>query len=148
MSELVFVDTNVLVYQRDASEPAKQPKAKAWVDGLWTHRTGRLSSQVLQEYYQTVTRKLRPGLGRDEARQDVRDLTSWAPVPISAAVLDGAFEVEDQFGLSFWDGLIVAAARQASCRYLLTEDLQDGQDLGSVRVVNPFRHDATELGLW
>lgn len=54
----------------------------------------------------------------------------------------------DRFGLSFWDGLIVAAARQASCRYLLTEDLQDWQELGSVRVVNPFRHDASELGLW
>lgn len=148
MSELVFVDTNVLVYRRDSSERVKQPRAKAWVDGLWTHRSGRLSSQVLQEYYQTVTRKLKPGLSREEARDEVRDLTSWRPIPASNELLERAFQVEDRFGLSLWDGLIVAAAQVAGCRYLLTEDLQDSRELDGLLVVNPFRHDARELGLW
>lgn len=148
MSELVFVDTNVLVYRRDSSERAKQPRAKAWVDGLWTRRSGRLSSQVLQEYYQTVTRKLKPGLSRAEARDEVRDLASWRPVPASNELLERAFQIEDRFGLSLWDGLIVAAAQVAGCRYLLTEDLQDSQELDELLVVNPFRHDARELGLW
>lgn len=148
MSELVFVDTNVLVYRRDSSERTKQPRAKAWVDGLWTHRLGRLSSQVLQEYYQTVTRKLKPGLSREEARDEVRDLAAWRPVPATTELLERAFDVEDRFALSFWDGLIVAAAQIASCRYLLTEDLQDAQELDGVLIVDPFRHDAAELGLW
>ncbi len=70
MTDLVFVDTNVFVYRLDASEPAKQPRAKIWVNLLWTRRAGRLSTQILQEYYQTVTRKLKPGLPREMARED------------------------------------------------------------------------------
>jgi predicted nucleic acid-binding protein len=58
----VFVDTNVLVFARDASEPVKQPQAAAWIDHLWRTRTARLSFQVLQEYYATTTRRLKPGL--------------------------------------------------------------------------------------
>ncbi len=148
MSDLVFVDTNVLVYRRDASERSKQPRAKSWVDGLWTHRLGRISSQVLQEYYQTVTRKLKPGLSRGEARDEVRDLAAWRPVQPSSELLERAFHCEDRFALSFWDAMIAAAAHQASCKYLLSEDMQDGLDIDGVVVVDPFRHGATELGLW
>src|SRR5712692_5673330 len=70
---LVFVDTNVLVYARDSSERTKHPRARAWLEMLWRERTGRLSTQVLHEYYVTVTRNLKPGLRADEAREDVRD---------------------------------------------------------------------------
>jgi hypothetical protein len=64
----VFVDTNVLVYARDASEPEKQPQAAAWIEHLWWTRTARLSFHVLQEYYATTTRKLKPGLTPDQTR--------------------------------------------------------------------------------
>jgi predicted nucleic acid-binding protein len=147
MNSLVFVDTNVLVYRRDASELAKQPRAKSWVDLLWTHRIGRLSVQVLQEFYQTVTRKLSPGLSREDARDEVADLATWRPVPISTELLARAFVVGDAFSISFWDSLIVAAAQQASCSYLLTEDLQDGRDLNGVQILNPFLHEPSEIGL-
>ena len=146
MTELTFVDTNVLVYRRDSTERVKQPRAKLWIDMLWTRRAGRVSSQVLQEYYQTVTRKLSPGLARAEARDEIRDLLAWRPVSTSPELLERAFHVEDRFGLSFWDSLIVAAAQQASCRFLLTEDLQDGQDFDGTVVVNPFRHEPSEAG--
>lgn len=73
---------------------------------------------------------------------------SWRPIPASNELLERAFQVEDRFGLSLWDGLIVAAAQVAGCRYLLTEDLQDSQELDGLLVVDPFRHDARELGLW
>lgn len=139
MAGETFVDTNVLVYSRDASEPEKHPKARAWVAHLWNTRQGRLSYQVLQEFYVTVTEKLDPGLDRASARQDVRSFLSWRPVSIDTRILEGAWQVQDRHRLSWWDSLIAAAAQVAGCTYLLTEDLQDDLVLGTVRVVNPFR---------
>lgn len=135
----VFVDTNLLVYARDASEPGKQAQALAWVEHLWRTRSGRLSFQVLQEYYSATTHKLKPGLSPEQARADIRDLFAWRPVPVGVEILRASWQVEDRFGLSCWDALIVAAARIAGCEHLLTEDLQDGADLDGLRVANPFR---------
>jgi len=138
MTEPVFVDTNVLIYARDAAAGEKQSRAVRWMGHLWRAETGRVSVQVLQEYYVTVTRKLNPGLPEEEARKDVRDLMTWRPQAVGDAVLEGAWMIEDRFGLSFWDALIVAAAQVAGCRYLLTEDLQHGQELDGVVVQSPF----------
>jgi predicted nucleic acid-binding protein len=138
MSETVFVDTNVLLYARDASEPVKQPRAQAWLDALWELQCGRLSYQVLHEYYVALTRKLQPGLDRETARADVRDLMAWRPMGVDSALLEDAWWLEARFGLGFWDSLVVAGARAAGCRYLLTEDLQHGQDLDGMAVVDPF----------
>lgn len=140
MSGLVFVDTNVLVYRRDLSEPDKQPVAQEWLEMLWRERAGRISVQVLQEYYVTVTAKLQPGLERESAQEDVRALTAWRPIPPDLELLESAWDVETRFGFSFWDALVVGGARRAGCAYLLTEDLQDGQVVEGVTIVNPFRH--------
>lgn len=140
MSGDVFVDTNVLVYSRDTSEPDKQPRARQWLEQLWESGRGALSTQVLQEYYVTVTRKLSPGIPQAEARDEVRDYAAWRPLPITADLLERAFDVESRFGLSWWDSLIVAAAQTLGCRRLLTEDLQDGMDFDGVVVVDPFAH--------
>ena len=139
MPDKVFIDTNVLVYTRDASEAQKQKQAMAWMSYLWHTRTGRLSFQVIQEYYVTVTNKLDPGLAPDVARQDVRSLLSWQPVHVDGRVIEGAWHLQDHFQLSWWDALIVSAAEIADCDYLLTEDLQEGQELGRVKTINPFR---------
>ena len=138
MSETVFVDTNVLVYARDASEVEKQPKAEAWMCHLWSERTGRLSFQVLQEFYVTVTDKLDPGMDSGEARDEVRSLLAWRPVSTNQRVLEAAWGIQDRYRLAWWDSLIVAAARAAGCRYLLTEDLQHHQVLGDLTVLSPF----------
>ena len=74
MTGPVFVDSNVLACARDAANQDKQRQASAWMTELWRSRQGRLSIQVLAEYYVTVTRKLRPGLDQETARQDVRAL--------------------------------------------------------------------------
>jgi predicted nucleic acid-binding protein len=134
-----FVDTNVLVYARDASEVEKQRSAEAWLRRLWTDRSGRVSAQVLNEYYVAVTEKLKPGLDREQARADVRNLTSWRPVPLDTAVTQGAWDIQDRYGLSWWDSLVVSAAQVAGCAYLLTEDLQHGRVFDGVQVVDPFR---------
>jgi predicted nucleic acid-binding protein len=135
----VFVDTNVIVYSRDAADAAKHAKALEWMRHLWETGDGRLSIQVLQEYYVTTTRKLRPGLSTEAARADVENLSAWQPVVIDADGLRVAWSIEDRFGLSFWDSLIVAAAHIGACDVLLTEDLQHEADFDGVRVLDPFR---------
>lgn len=119
----VFVDTNVLVYARDAAATTKQPKAHAWLEHLWRGRTGRLSFQVLQEFYVTVTRKLDPGLTPSDAQAEIRNLLAWRPVPVDAEVVESAWVLEARYSLSFWDALILAAARAAGCERVLSEDL-------------------------
>jgi predicted nucleic acid-binding protein len=135
----VFVDTNVLVYAWDDADPAKQERASDWIDHLWDEGSGRLSFQVMQELYVTLTRKLAPGLNPEETRAYIRDLMAWRPVSIGPLVLEHAWSVEQRYGISFWDALIVAAAGSASCETLLTEDLQHDAVLEGVRVVSPFR---------
>jgi len=138
MTGLVFVDTNVLVYARDIAEPAKQAQAEAWMRRLWLEDAGRLSWQVLNEYYVTATRKLSPCLSREEARADVQDLLAWNPLPVDESMVRAAWRLQDVHSLSWWDALIVAAAQVAGCPFLLSEDLAAGQDYGGVEVVNPF----------
>ena len=138
MTATVFVDSNVLVYHRDASEDEKQPQAEAWLRALWKDRAARISYQVLHEYYVNVTTKLKPGLSTEDAQEDVRNLMAWKPLVMDRYVLDGAFAAEKRFRLSFWDALIVSAAQRAECAFLLSEDLKAGRDLDGVLVVNPF----------
>ncbi|MEJ2392871.1 MAG: PIN domain-containing protein [Gammaproteobacteria bacterium] len=111
MTAKVFVDTNVLVYSRDASEPQKQELAMAWMAHLWRTRTGKLSYQVLQEFYLTVTAKLQPGLDTENARKDVRSLLAWQPIVVNERVLENAWLVQDGYQISWWDALIVSAAQ-------------------------------------
>ncbi len=146
MTATVFVDTNVLIYARDMSEPAKQPLAREWMDALWAQHRGRLNLQVLNEYY-VATRKLKPGLDRAAAQADVRDLLAWRPVGVDAPLLEDAWWLEGRFSLSYWDAQIVAAARAAGCHFLLTEDLQRGQDIDGLIVVDPFDTRPADLPL-
>jgi predicted nucleic acid-binding protein len=140
MSATVFVDTNVLVYVRDRAEEDKQRRAAEWMAALWETRLGRLSVQVLQEYYVTVTAKLDPPRSREDAREDVISLTAWNPAPIDLRVMERAWSLQDRNAFSWWDALIVASGLVGRCAYLLSEDLQDGQVLEGMRIINPFTH--------
>lgn len=146
MSATIFVDTNVLVYARDVSEPVKQAAAETLLRELWIEQSGRTSVQVLSEYYATVTRKLRPGLAPDEAWEDVDALRTWQPHAIDGNVLTRAREVERRYRLSWWDSMIVAAAQLQNCALLMTEDLQHGLVCGTVLVRNPFAMEVSEDG--
>ena len=138
MTDRVFVDTNVLVYSRDASELPKQKQAMAWMSQLWSEQTGRLSFQVLNEFYITVTKKLQPGMNPKDAREDIRSLLAWHPIPVDDRVIEGAWHIQDRYKLSLWDALIVSAAQVSNYRYLLTEGLQENRNMDSIEVVNPF----------
>ncbi len=133
-----FVDTNLFVYFRDATEVVKQKQAAEWMTFLSRQRSGRTSAQVLNEFYVTVTQKLKIGLPREVAWEDVSALMRWNPVSIDTEILRQARAVQLRYQFSWWDALIVSSAMKARCDYLLTEDLSDGQDLDGVRVINPF----------
>lgn len=99
------------------------------------------------EFYVVVTREMTPGMPRQEARADVRDLFSWQPLALSEALMESAWRVQDDHGVSFWDALILAAAVHAGCEHVLSEDLQDGRGYGDTVALNPFLHHPAELGL-
>jgi predicted nucleic acid-binding protein len=132
----VFVDTNILLYALDDADLVKQAAARTWRTALWRSRQGRTSFQVLQEFYVNVRQKWPAAV--DQARAEVRDLLSWHPVAVDAALLERGWKIQDRYRISFWDAMIVAAATASLCPYLLTEDLQPGQSLDGVTVVSPF----------
>jgi predicted nucleic acid-binding protein len=136
MTANVFVDTNVLLYAFDQAHPKKQLAARAWRSELWRNKRGRVSVQVLQEFYANILRKW--PAAREQARAEIRNLLVWHPVAMDAELLQLSWSLQDRFQLSFWDALIVSAAKSAGCKFLLTEDLQSGQDFDGLFVVNPF----------
>ncbi len=143
MTAPVFVDTNVLIYAIDLADPRKQRLAQTWMDELWKNKRGRLSYQVLQEFYAKVSRKELSTAA--EARAVVRDLLVWRPVAVEARIVERAWMIQDRYMISFWDALIVAAANACACCFLLTEDMQEGQTLEDVRVINPFTTDPDSI---
>ena len=134
MSGNIFVDTNILLYARDASEPEKQVIASARLDALWEGRNGRLSVQVLNEYFVNVTRKLNPGLTPQEAWDDMEALSVWEPVPLDMSVVTRTFAIQNRHPLSWWDAMIVAAAEAAGCTCILSEDMSDGTSYFGITV--------------
>ena len=138
MIDRVFVDTNVLLYHWDASDQIKQRRAIDWLRHLGDQQAGRVSFQVLAEFYVNATQKLRRPVPRAEAHRYIRSFFAWRPVPIDADVLEAAWREQERFKLSWWDALIVAAAQRVGCRTLLSEDFQAGQQFGALTVVNPF----------
>lgn len=133
----VFVDTNVLLYAQDPRDPGKQQRAAGWLQRCWQRACGRISTQVLHEFYVNL-RRTAPSLAAEEARAVVRRYRSWKPWLVDADTVDAAWELQDRLALSYWDALMVAAAQQQGCTLLLTEDLQHGQRIDSLRIVNPF----------
>ncbi len=146
MTEPVFVDTNVLVYALDERDPRKQVAAWSWRQELWRSGRGRISFQVLQECYVQLLR-IWPDR-RTEAQAEVRDLLAWKPVAVDVAILELSWKLQHRYQLAFWDALIVSAAKATGSGYLLTEDLQAGQELDGVKVLHPFLTEPASLGGW
>lgn len=129
-----FLDTNVLVYAADASEPAKQRAAIEVLADPNAHRV--VSTQVLIEFYSAATRKI--GIEPSAASRMVEELAMLEVVPASAELVLRAVDLARAHQLSIWDAMIVEAAAQANCAEILTEDLSSGSSLRGVRVMNPF----------
>lgn len=134
----VFIDTNVLVYCFDRGDTAKQAVAKSLISDLASSGLMRLSTQVLQEFVVTVTRKITTPLGTDEAMQIIDTLSAWELVTIELEEIKDAARLVEANRISFWDGLIIAAALRCGAQTIMTEDLNHGQRIEGVQIVNPF----------
>ena len=144
-AERFFVDTNVLLYSANPSAPLKQESARTWLACLWENGAGRLSWQVLHEFYVNASRKIR--LDPVAARKTVQVLSKWKPVEPGLGLIERGWHWMDQAQIGLWDSLIVAAAERAGCRWLLSEDFQAGRRFDTVTVINPFTHAPDEYGL-
>jgi predicted nucleic acid-binding protein len=137
MSSRSFFDTNILVYSDDESAPRKQRRSRDLVAEHRRAGTGVVSLQVLQEYFVTVTRKLK--VDPRTARRKVELLAEFDVAAPQVADILAAIDIHRLHGFSFWDALVLRSAQQAGCRVLLSEDFQDGRELDGIQIVNPFR---------
>ena len=134
----VFIDTNVLLYGVDDADPVKRDRAREWIAACWQRRCGRLSTQVLNEYYVNVKKKFSKAIAQGDARAEIRRYQHWRPWVIDHPTIETAWAVESRFGMHYWDALMIAAAQQQGCTLFLSEDLQHEQQIDGVRIVNPF----------
>jgi predicted nucleic acid-binding protein len=133
-----FVDTNILVYAHDLSAGAKCSRAQELTSDLWDSGKGVVSTQVLQELYIALRRKLKVPVSIADASGILRDYFQWEVVINNRDSIIRAAEFEARFKISFWDGLILQAADRVGAEVIYSEDLSHGQDYGNVRVLNPF----------
>jgi len=140
-----FVDSNLLLYYVDPREASKRTRATEWLDALWAAGVGRLSWQVLHEFYWNAVKKMR--LEPASAREIVDDLSNWRPVDTSLGLVQEAWQWMDAAQLTYWDALILAAAKRSGARYLLSEDFQAGRHYEDLEVLNPFEHSPADFAL-
>ncbi len=138
MSASYFVDTNVLVYAHDRDSGRKHRQATKLLEELWRDRSGVLSTQVLQEFYVSISRRVERPLSRTKASRLLNVYLSWAVIVNDGTSILEALDLERRYRLSFWDALIVQAANRAAASALYSEDLSHGQLYGAVPVINPF----------
>ena len=138
MTDKVFVDTNILVYAHDLDASVKHDQAAEIVGQLWESRNGVLSTQVLQEFYVTLTRNVASTLSKLEARKLVQKYSNWQVVLNDSTIISQASEIEESYNLSFWDALIISAAYSQNVPMILTEDLTHGQIIEGILIENPF----------
>ena len=131
-----FFDTNILVYADDTSEPVKQRIASAQILRHMGYRSGVVSTQVLQEYFVTVTRKFKADSLRAKEKVELYGAFEIARVELGDIL--AAIDLHRLHGFSLWDTLVLRMAKQTGCRILLTEDMQHGREIDGVRIVNPF----------
>ncbi len=141
MTAAVFVDSTTLLYSQDTRHPQKQARAAEWLTSLLRSDRMALSAQVLNETYAVVRRKDAFADLRSDIRPFLLDLVRWAaPAAPPDKALAHAWALIDRYRVGFWDALLLVSAERAGCEYFLSEDLNDGQLYGRVRVIDPFLH--------
>jgi predicted nucleic acid-binding protein len=139
MSGSVFVDTNVFVYLFDLDEPEKQDQARNLLGRLSKEATIVVSTQVLQEFYVAVTRKLAEPLRPQQAVEATRGIAAYHTVQVDPPMVFAAIQLHEDEKTSFWDALIIRAALESGCELLFSEDMRQGRRFGELSVDNPFR---------
>ena len=132
----VFVDTNILVYSMDKHDLQKMKKSRSILKKLKKDMHGVISTQVLQEFYVVATQKLKAD--PITVKDIIRSFENFEIITITPAIIENAIDCSILNMISFWDALIVSAAESAKCSQLWTEDLNTGQIIRGVKVVNPL----------
>ena len=135
----VFPDTTVLVHAVDDRDPIKRDRARDWLRACWSLRCGRVSVQVLSEFYSIARKKFPSAISAGDARAEVRRYQQWRPWQIDHQTVENAWAIESRYGFNYWDALIIASAREQGCGFLLSEHLRHEQRVDDVLVVDPFR---------
>lgn len=134
----VFVDTNIIVYAYDSSAGAKHSRAVDMMKDLWDTGSGIISTQVLQEFFVTTTRKIEKPLDIPVAKDIVKDLLKWKTIVVDGEVILEAIDIHADQKYSFWDSVIIASALQGGATTLLSEDLSSSHEIKGLVIRNPF----------
>lgn len=132
----IFIDTNILIYTVDKKDQEKFELSRKMVKVISSDHSPVISTQVLQEFYNASTSKLK--LEKIFIKNLVHSYQNMEIVTVNPQIIEQAIDISIIFQLSFWDSLIVAAAEQAKCVYLISEDLNSGQTIRGIKIVNPF----------
>jgi len=138
MSDKRFIDSNVAVYAYDTDEPEKQAVAQEILRRGIEEDNVLLSAQVLGEFFNVVTRKIKNPMSADEAQEAIHCMSAFRCVDMDLPMVDRAIDFHRQYQLSYWDAMIVAAAERGGCSGILSEDLNTGQKYSGILAVNPF----------
>ncbi|MCP4754192.1 MAG: PIN domain-containing protein [Proteobacteria bacterium] len=139
MTDKLFVDTNILIYAHDLDAGEKQETAAKLLKTIWGRGNGIISTQVLQEFYVNVTRKISSPLTPIKARSIIENYFVWSVQTISPESILAASEIEECYRISFWDAMIITSARSAGASQVITEDMNHGQKIEGILIKNPFR---------
>lgn len=136
MSVRSFIDTNILIYAETGDVPAKQKAALALLKQLYEDANGVLSTQVLQEYCNVALKKLK--LSAQHVRAQLEFYEQFEVIQVTPAIIHGGLDLHQTRSVSFYDALILSSAQTAGCNLLMSEDMNAGETIGGVRIVNPF----------
>ncbi len=138
MIDKYFIDSNIIVYAHDTANPYKQEVAKRLIFEGLQNDSGVISTQVLSEFFVTVTKKIKKPLPFDIAQREIQLLGNLTVIEIEYEMVVQTIETHRQNKISYWDSLIISAAQRSRCSRLYSEDLNDGQIINNVQVINPF----------
>ncbi|MEW9804610.1 PIN domain-containing protein [Mesorhizobium sp. ZMM04-5] len=141
---MVFVDTNIYFYAHDVRLPEKQAACRSWLVALGARRLGKTNLQVANEFADVVLRKRRD-ISPDIVFSLVDDILVWGSAPIDSETVAAARAIHLRYGYSWWDCLLLASAIQLGCTHFLSEDLQDGQRIDTLTIVDPFAHSPEQI---
>lgn len=142
---LVFLDTHSLIAVFDSGHAAQQTRARDWYAALWVQRCGRISTQVLNEFYQEAITRFPAASSAQDARAEVRRLRQWSPPHLDRHTVDGAWALQDRYHLSYWDALIVSSAHAQGCSYVLSPELGHELQIESVTIIDPFQTEVASI---
>jgi predicted nucleic acid-binding protein len=140
MTARLFIDTNILIYALDPAEPAKRAMSADLLRRTIANHTLVVSPQNLNECYRVLIQRRRL-VPEAAARSYLSCLMPWCIAPLDAQTTAKAWAVQDEAGLAWWDALLAASALMAGCKLFISEDMQDGQLISGMRIVNPFSTD-------